>query len=78
MIGSIIYLVTGTQPHLIFGIFFLAQFSSALNMQYIVAVIGCLRYINRIGYLTLLFSYAREIVITRLSDSDYDNYIHSR
>jgi hypothetical protein len=38
MIGSIIYLVTGTRPNLTFTISFLAQCSSAPNKQYVVAV----------------------------------------
>jgi hypothetical protein len=72
------YLVTGTRPDLTFTISFLAQFSSALNKQHVVAVKCCLQYIKGKWHLTLLFPYGGEMIITRFSDSNYGNCIDSR
>jgi hypothetical protein len=68
-IGSIMYLVTGTQTDLTFTISFLAQFSPAPNTQYIAAVKRCLQSIKGIRNLTLLFPYGGEMFITELSDN---------
>jgi hypothetical protein len=78
MIGSIMYLVTGTWPDLTFAISFLAQFSSAPNKQHVIAVKCCLRYIKGTQHLTLLFPYSSEMFIAGFSDPDYGNCIDSR
>jgi hypothetical protein len=75
MIGSIMYLVTGTYPDITLAISFLAQFFSTPNKQYVGAVKRYLRYIEKIWHLTLLFSYGGEMFIAGFSDSDYGNCI---
>jgi hypothetical protein len=78
MIGSIMYLVTSTQPDLIFGRSFLREFSSTTNKQYVVSVNRCLRYIKGTQHLTLLFPSGSEMFIAGFRDSDYGNCMDSR
>jgi hypothetical protein len=78
IIGSIMYLVTGTRPDLTFPISILTQLSSPPNKQHVAAVKRCLRYIKRTRHLTLLFFHGILMFITRFSDSDYGNCIDSR
>jgi len=46
MIGSLIYLVTGTRPDLVYTISFLPQFSSCPTEEHIKAAKHVFRYVN--------------------------------
>jgi hypothetical protein len=78
MIGSIMYLVTGTRPNLTFAISCLSQFSSAPNKSHVAAVKRCLRYIKGTRNLALLFPYYDDFDIAGFSDSDYGNCVDIR
>jgi hypothetical protein len=78
MIGSIMYLVTGTRPDLTFAISCLLQFSSAPNKSPVTAVKRCFRYITRTRNLALVFPYHDDFYIAGFSDSDYGNCVDTR
>jgi hypothetical protein len=78
MIESIMYLVSGTQPDIIFAIYFLTPFSCIPNKLHMDAVKCGLRYIKGIQHLTLLFPSGSEMFSAGFSDSDYSNCIDSR
>jgi hypothetical protein len=78
MIGSIMYLVTGTRPDLTFAISCLSQFSSAPNKSHVAAVKRCLRYIKGTRNLALVFPYHDDFYVAGFSDSDYGNCVDTR
>jgi hypothetical protein len=73
MIGSIMYLVTGTRPDLTFAISCLSQLSSAPNKTHVAAVKRYLRYIKGTRNLGLVFPYHDDFYVAGFSDSDYGN-----
>jgi hypothetical protein len=71
MIGSIMYLVTGTRPELTLAVSCLLQFSSAPNNTHVAAVKCCLWYIKGTRNLALVFPYHDDFYVAGFSDSDY-------
>jgi hypothetical protein len=67
MIGSIMYLVTGTRPNLTFAISCLSQFSSAPNKSHVAAIKRCLRYIKGTRNLALVFPYHDDFYVASLA-----------
>ena len=57
MIGSLMYLVTGTRPDLAYTISFLAQFSSCPTDEHIKAAKHVFRYVNGTRNLGLFYPY---------------------
>jgi hypothetical protein len=78
MIGSIMYLVTGTRPDLTFAISCLSQFSFAPNKSHVAAVKRCLRYIKGTRNLALVFPSHDDFYVAGFSNSDYGNCVDTR
>jgi hypothetical protein len=73
MISSIMYLVTRTHLELILISCFQSQLFFKTDKHYMVVINFYVRYIKRIGNLTMIFSYTVKTFITRFSNLDYGN-----
>jgi len=70
MIGSLIYLVTGTRPDLVYTISFLAQFSSCPTDEHIKAAKHVFRHVNETRNLGLFYPYTTTNPIDVYVDAD--------
>ena len=71
MIGSLMYLVTGTRPHLAYTISFLVQFASCPTDEHITAAKHVFRYVNRKRNLGLFYPYTTTNAIDVYVDADF-------
>jgi len=71
MIGSLMYLVTGTRPDLAYTISFLAQFCSCLTDENIKAAKHVFRYVNGTRNLGLFYPYTTTNAIDIYVDTDF-------
>jgi len=71
MIGSLMYLVTGTRPDLAYTISVLTQFSSYPTDKYIKTAKHVLRYVNRTRNLGLFYPYTTTNAIDVYVDADF-------
>jgi len=71
MIGSLMYLVTGTKPDLAYTISFLVQFSSCPTEEHIKAAKHVFRYVNRTRNLGLFYPYTTTNAINVYVDADF-------
>jgi len=71
MIGSLMYLVTGTRPDLAYMISFLAQFSSCPTEEHIKATKHVPRYVNGTRNLSLFYPYTTMNTIDIYVDADF-------
>jgi len=71
MIGSLMYLVTGTRPDLAYTISFLAQFSSCPTDEHIKAAKHVFRYVNGRRNLGLFCPYTTTHAIDVYVDADF-------
>ena len=71
MIGSLMYLVTGTRPDLAYTISFLAQFSSCPTEEHIKAAKHVFRYVNGTQNLGLFYPYTTMNAIDVYVDADF-------
>jgi len=78
MIGSLMYLVTGTRPDLAYKILFLAQFSSCPTEEHIKAAKHVFRYVNGTQNLGLFYPYTTTNAINVYVDADFAGSLHTR
>jgi len=71
IIGSLMYLVTGTRPDLAYTISFLTQFSSCPTEEHIKPAKQVLRYVNGTRNLGLLYLYTTTNAINIYVDADF-------
>jgi len=71
MIGSLIYLVTGIRPDLVYTISFLAQFSSCPTDEHIKAAKHVFKYVNGTRNLGLFYPYATTNAINIYVDAHF-------
>jgi len=71
MIGSVMYLVTGTRPDLAYTISFLAQLSSCPTDEHIKAAKHVFRYVNGTRNLSLFYPYTTTNTIDVYVDADF-------
>jgi len=71
MIGSLMYLVTGTRPNLAYTISFLPQFPSCPTHKHIKAANHVFRYFNRTRNLGLFYPYTITNAINVYVDADF-------
>ena len=71
MIGSLMYLVTGTRPDLAYTISFLAQYSSCPTEEHIKAAKHVFRYVNGTRNLGLFYPYTTTNAINVYVDADF-------
>ena len=78
MIGSLMYLVTGTRPDLAYTISFLAQFSSYPTEEHIKAAKQVFRYVNGTRNLGLFYTYTTTNAIDVYGDTDFAGCIDTQ
>lgn len=78
IIGSLMYLVTGSRPDLVYAVTFLSQFCHAPNQQHLKAAKRVLRYVKGTRTLCLKYPYNSGIYVEGYSDSDYGNCLDTR
>jgi len=78
MIGSLMYLVTGTRPHLAYTISFLAQLSSCPTEEHIKAAKHIFRYVNGMRNLGLFYPYTTMNAINVYVDADFADCHNTR
>jgi len=78
MIGSLMYLVTGTRPDLGHTISFLAQFSSCPTEEHIKPAKHVFRYVNRTLSLRLFYPYTTTNAIDVYVDADFASCYDTR
>jgi len=71
MIGSLMYLVTGTRPHLAYIILFLAQFSSCPTDEHIKTAKQVFRYVNGTQNLAQFYRYTTTNAIDGYVDANF-------
>jgi len=71
MIGSLMYLITGTRPDLPYTILFLAQFSSCATAEHIKAAKHVSRCVNGRRNLGLFYPYTTTNTINVYVDADF-------
>jgi len=71
MIGSLMYLVTGTKPHLMYTISFLTQFSSCPTEEHIKAAKHVFRYVDGTRNLGLFYPYTATNALNVYADADF-------
>ena len=78
MIGSLMYLTTGTRPDLAYTISFLSQFSSCPTEQHLKAVKHVLRYVNGTKDIGLYYPYTATNAIDTYVDADFAACLDTR
>ena len=78
MIGSLMYLVTGTRPDLAYTMSFLAQFSSCPTEEHIKGAKQVFRYVNGTRNLGLFYPHTKTNAIALYVDADFAGCIDTR
>ena len=78
MIGSLMYLTTGTRPDLAYTISFISQFSSCPTEQHLKAVKHVLRYVNGTKDIGLFYPYTTTNAIDTYVDADFSACLDTR
>lgn len=78
MIGSLMYLVTGTRPDIAYAIAHLSQFSSDPAVTHMAAVKRLLRYLQGTKTYKLFYNFGDEIVLNGFCDASYGNCLDTR
>jgi transposase InsO family protein len=78
IIGSLMYLVTGTRPDLAHTVSLLSQFSSCPTEAHLTAVKHTLRYLNKTKDWTLFYPANEPLVLEGYADADYAACLDTR
>lgn len=78
IIGSLMYLVTGTRPDLVFTVTFLSQFNSDPSTSHLNAAKRVLRYIKGTREKKLLYAYGSPLALAGFADASYANCLDTR
>jgi len=78
MIGSLMYLVTGTRPDLAYTITHLSQFNSSPSTKHLMAAKGVLRYLQGTKDRHLFYPSNNQLNMTAYTNASYSNCLDTR
>jgi hypothetical protein len=78
IIGSLMYLVTGTRPDLAYTITHLSQFNSSPSITHLTAAKRVLRYLQGTKDKHLVFPWNNQLKMTAYTDASYGNCLDTR
>jgi len=78
IIGSLMYLVTGTRPDLAYPITHLSQFNSSPSITHLTAAKGVLRYLQGTKDRHRFYPWNNELKMTAYTDASYGNCLDTR
>ena len=78
MIGSVMYLVSGTRPDLAYTISHLSQYNTDPTVAHLQAIKRVLRYLKGTRNLKLIYKFKNPIILHGFCDASYGNCLDTR